>query len=89
MYLPTQASPQQLRQAEPAQRNRQDIVKALFQGQVSRRDLFKGGLFTAGGGLAFQNGLNPFVGNAHGEIPTGVRRCSALLPLNARCRAVT
>ena len=74
MYLPTQASPQQLRQAEQAQRNRQDIVKALSQGQVSRRDLFKWGLFTAGGGLAFQNGLNPFIGNAYGEIPTGVPR---------------
>ena len=74
MYLPTNASAQQLRQAQQAQRNRQDIIKALSHGQVSRRDLFKWGLFTAGGGLALKNGLNPFIGNAYGEIPTGVPR---------------
>lgn len=74
MCLTTQAWPQQLRQAQQAQRNRQDIVKALSHGQVSRRDLFKWGLFTGGDGLALKNGLNPFVGNAYREIPTGVPR---------------
>jgi FtsP/CotA-like multicopper oxidase with cupredoxin domain len=74
MYLSTQASPQQLRQAEQARRNRQDIVKALSQAQVSRRDLLRWGVFTAGGSLALKNGLSPFVGNAYGEIPTGVPR---------------
>lgn len=74
MYLSTHASPQQVRQAEQARRNRQEIIKALSQGQVSRRDVFRWGLFTAGGGLALKNGLSPFVGNAYGEIPTGVPR---------------
>ncbi|MDB5931298.1 MAG: hypothetical protein JWR60_3005, partial [Polaromonas sp.] len=63
------------RQAQQAQRNRQDIIKALSHGQISRRDVFKWGLFTAGGGLALKNGLNPFVSNAYGgDIPTGVPR---------------
>ncbi|MDB5883877.1 MAG: hypothetical protein JWR74_48 [Polaromonas sp.] len=74
MYLPDRTSQQQLRLAEQAQRNRQEIVKALSHGNVSRRDLVKWGVFTAGGGLALKNGLNPFVGNAYGEIPTGVPR---------------
>ncbi|MDB5932515.1 MAG: copper oxidase, partial [Polaromonas sp.] len=52
MYLSPKASPEQLRQAQQAQRNRQDIIKALSHGQISRRDVFKWGLFTAGGGLA-------------------------------------
>jgi len=75
MYLPAErTSQQQLRLAQQAQRNRQEIVKALSHGTVSRRDLVKWGVFTAGGGLALKNGLNPFVGNAYGEIPTGVPR---------------
>lgn len=75
MYLSTErTSQQQLRLAQQAQRNRQEIVKALSHGTGSRRDLVKWGVFTAGGGLALKNGLNPFVGNAHGEIPTGVPR---------------
>lgn len=41
MYLSNQMSPQQLWQAEQARRNRQDIVKALSHGQVSRRDWVK------------------------------------------------
>lgn len=71
MYLSDQTS-QQLWQAAQARRNRQDIVKAPSHGQMSRLDLVKRGLFTAGGGLALQNGLSPFVCNAYGEIPTGV-----------------
>ena len=74
MYFSTQASPQQLRQVQQAQRTRQGIVKSLSHRQVSRRDLFKRGLFTAGGGLALKNGLKPFVGNAYGKVPTGVPR---------------
>jgi hypothetical protein len=74
MYLSNRAPKQQVRLAEQAQRNRQEIIKALSHGTVSRRDLVKWGLFTAGGALALKNGLNPFVGNAYGEIPTGVPR---------------
>ena len=72
MYLSKTATVQQVREAEKARRNRLEIIKALSHGEVSRRDLFKWGLFTGGGLLAWKNGLNPFVGNAHASIPTGV-----------------
>lgn len=73
MYLNKKASVFQLRAAVNAQRNRLEIVKAISQGQVSRRELLKWGLFTAGGALALKHGLNPFVGNVYAtEIPTGM-----------------
>ena len=75
IYLPSASSKAKLRQAENARGNRAEIVKALSHGQVSRRELFRLGLFTAGGLLAPIGGLNPFVGSAHSEngssIPTG------------------
>ena len=74
MYLTDRTSQKQLRLAEQAQRNRQEIIQALSHGKVSRRDLVKWGLFSASGALALKHGLNPFVGSAHGEIPTGVPR---------------
>jgi len=74
IYLPGNASKARLRQAENARKNRAEIVKALSQGKVSRRELFKWGLVTAGG-VAAIGGLSPFVGSAHAEggsgIPTG------------------
>ncbi len=75
VFLSRDASKARLRDAEYARRNRLDIVKALSQGQVSRRELFKWGLFTGAGVLAPIGGLNPFVGSARGDggtsIPTG------------------
>src|SRR5262252_8708023 len=60
MYLPWNASKARIREAENAQKNRLEIVKALSQGQISRRDLFKMGLITTGGLLVAKNGLSPF-----------------------------
>ena len=73
MYLPWNASKARLRDAENARKNRVEIVKALSQGQVSRRDLIKWGLFTSAGLLAPIGGLNPFVPSAYADsgIPTG------------------
>jgi FtsP/CotA-like multicopper oxidase with cupredoxin domain len=73
-YLPWNASKRRLRDAEDARKNRAEIVKALSQGQVSRRDLIKMGLFTTAGLLAPIPGLNPFVGtsSADSSIPTGL-----------------
>ena len=74
MYLPSNASKARLKEAENARKNRIEIVKALSQGQVSRRDLIKWGLFTTAGLLAPIHGLNPFVASAYGSIPTGLPR---------------
>ncbi len=65
-----------LRAAQNARRNRLEIVKALSQGQISRRDLLKWGLFTSAGFLAHKGGLSPFASafaNHSGStsIPTG------------------
>src|SRR5437667_9053324 len=74
MYLPGKASRARVREAENARRNRAEILKAWSQGQVSRRDLIKMGVFTAGGALAFKNGLSPFAPSAYGAVPTGLPR---------------
>src|SRR5438132_1886773 len=47
------------------------MVKALSQGQVTRRDMVKMGLMTAAGSVVLQNGLSPFAKSAYGTIPTG------------------
>jgi FtsP/CotA-like multicopper oxidase with cupredoxin domain len=73
-FLPWNASKARLREAENARRNRLEIVRALSQGAVSRRELFKWGLITGAGLLAPIHGLNPFVKSAYadgGGIPTG------------------
>jgi FtsP/CotA-like multicopper oxidase with cupredoxin domain len=74
MYLSEKASAQEIREAEKARKNRQEIIQALSHGTVSRRQLLKMSLFTAAGGLAWKGGLNPFVRSAHASIPTGVPR---------------
>src|SRR5438445_344144 len=74
MYLPGKASRARVREAENARRNRAEILKAWSQGQVSRRDLIKMGLFTASGALVLQNGLSPFARSAYAAIPTGLPR---------------
>src|SRR3989440_2411821 len=77
MYLPARASRARVREAENARRNRAEILKAWSQGQVSRRDLIKMGLFTTAGTLVLQNGLSPFARSAYADdssIPTGLAR---------------
>jgi FtsP/CotA-like multicopper oxidase with cupredoxin domain len=71
VYLPRNASKTRVREAESARKNRTDIVKALSQGQVTRRDMVKMGLMTAAGSVVLQNGLSPFAKSAYGTIPTG------------------
>lgn len=74
MYLPNHASRHRIKEAESARRNRAEIVRALSRGQVSRRELFKWGIFTSVGTLANVNGLSPFATSAYADIPTGVPR---------------
>src|SRR5712691_11045936 len=74
MFLSSKASKLRIREAENARRNRQEIIKALADGQITRRDLFKWGLFTAGGLLLWKHGLNPFVRSAYASVPTGFPR---------------
>ena len=79
-FLSEKASKARIREAENARKNRAEILKAFSQGKVSRRELVKWGLITAGGALAPIHGLNPFVSSAYasggtccggGGIPTG------------------
>src|SRR5436190_16160603 len=76
MFLTNKASKLRIKEAENARRNRQEIVKALADGQITRRDLFKWGLFTTGGLLLWKHGLNPFVRSAYADsnVPTGFPR---------------
>src|SRR5438093_11468840 len=74
MFLTNKASKLRIKEAENARRNRQEIVKALADGQITRRDLLKWGLFTAGGLLLWKHGLNPFVRSAYASVPTGFPR---------------
>ena len=74
MYISTKASRIRQREAERARRNRAEIVKARSLGQLSRRDLVKWGIFTAGGLLVCKNGLSPFARSAFAAIPTGTPR---------------
>lgn len=60
MYLNRFDSRSRHREAENARRNRAEVVKALSQGQVTRRELIKWGIFTTTGALAMTNGLNPY-----------------------------
>jgi hypothetical protein len=73
MYLPSNASKARLRDAENARKNRAEIVKALSQGQVSRRDSRQVGPFHIGWTARTDRGLNPFVSSAHADsgMPTG------------------
>src|SRR5580765_3072354 len=76
-FLSENASNRRLQEAQRARENRAEIVRAHSQGKVSRRDLIKMGLITAGGLLAPIHGLNPFVQSAFaddGGIPTGAPR---------------
>src|ERR1044071_6240191 len=75
MYLSTKASRARQREAENARQNRAEIVKALSHGQITRRDLYKWGIYTMAGTLALKNGLSPFAPSAYADdIPTGTPR---------------
>jgi FtsP/CotA-like multicopper oxidase with cupredoxin domain len=74
MYLPKNASRIRQREAQKARDNRAEIVRALSQGQVTRRDLVKWGILTATGALALKNGLSPFAKSAFADVPTGTPR---------------
>ena len=74
MYLPKNASRIREREAQKARDNRAEIVRALSQGQITRRDLVKWGIFTAAGALVLKNGLSPFARSAFADVPTGTPR---------------
>src|SRR4029079_19605634 len=74
MYLPFKSSQARLREALNARKNRLEIVAALSEGQITKRDLFKWGIFTATGYLANKNGLSPFARSAFAAVPTGTPR---------------
>jgi FtsP/CotA-like multicopper oxidase with cupredoxin domain len=74
MYLPKDASRSRIREAQKARDNRAEIVRALSHGQISRRELFKWGLFTSSGLLAWKHGLNVYAPSAYGQVPTGTPR---------------
>ncbi|WP_088347934.1 MULTISPECIES: multicopper oxidase domain-containing protein [Rhodomicrobium] len=71
MYLPKSASKARLREAQTSRDNRAEIVRALHLGEVTRRDLFRMGIFTVTGALALKNGLSPFARSAFAAIPVG------------------
>src|SRR5215470_9134613 len=73
-FLSPKASKARLREAENARKNRWEIINANTQGQVSRRDLIKMGLFTSAGLLLPISGLSPFARSAfaNSNIPTGL-----------------
>jgi FtsP/CotA-like multicopper oxidase with cupredoxin domain len=76
IFLSKKASPARVREAENARKNRLEILKALSIGQITRRDLYKWGIFTVTGALALKNGLSPFAPSAFADssIPTGTPR---------------
>ena len=74
MYLPKDASRARQREAQHARSNRADIVKALSSGQITKRDLFKWGIFTASGMLVAKHGLSPFARSAYADGRTGTPR---------------
>jgi FtsP/CotA-like multicopper oxidase with cupredoxin domain len=74
MYISPKASLARQREAQKARDNRAEIVKALSHGQITRRDLYKWGLFTVAGALALKNGLSPFATSAFASVPTGTPR---------------
>ncbi|MBI2320136.1 MAG: copper oxidase, partial [Betaproteobacteria bacterium] len=69
-----------MREAENARKNRVEIVKARSLGQITRRDLIKMGMVTAGGLLIPIHGLSPFAKSAFAEVPTGTPRSPVPAP---------
>src|SRR5215831_6106230 len=71
MYISPKASRIRQREAQKARDNRAEIVQALSAGQITRRDLYKWGIFTVTGALVLKNGLSPFARSAFAQAPTG------------------
>jgi hypothetical protein len=44
------------------------VVKARSHGQITRRDLFRWGLFTTSGLLLYKNGFSPYAPSAYGQV---------------------
>src|SRR5207248_1007564 len=44
------------------------------KGEITRRDLYKWGIFTTTGALALTHGLSPFARSAFAQVPTGTPR---------------
>ena len=75
VYLPFTASRARQREAENARQNRAEIVKALSHGQITKRDLYRWGIYTVTGALALKNGLSALAPSAYADdIPTGTPR---------------
>src|SRR5262245_62842461 len=74
MYIRDNESRRRIAEAQKARDNRAEIVKALSTGQISRRDLWRWGLFSASGVLLCKNGLSPFARSAFAAVPTGTPR---------------
>ena len=64
MYISWKASRARQKESQNARDNRAEIVKALAHGQITRRDLYRWGIYTATGALALKNGLSPFARSA-------------------------
>src|SRR5215831_18206310 len=73
-FLSSRASRMRQREAQSARDNRAEIIRALSIGQITRRDLYKWGIFTVAGGLAWKHGLTPFARSAFADVPTGTPR---------------
>jgi manganese oxidase len=71
MYLSRRDSNARVREAQKARENRLEIVKALADGQITRRDLLKWGIFTTAALLAPKNGLSPYARSAFAASATG------------------
>ena len=71
MFLSPKASRVRLREAQNARNNRAEIVRALSQGQITKRDLMKWGTLTVGGFLVAKNGLSPLAMNISQESTAG------------------
>jgi hypothetical protein len=73
-YISEKASRIRQREAQHARNNRFEVLKALSQGQITKRDLYKWGIFTTAGFWAWKNGLSPLARSAYAAIPTGTPR---------------
>jgi FtsP/CotA-like multicopper oxidase with cupredoxin domain len=74
MYLPFSMSRIRQREAQNARNNRAEIVKALADGEITKRDLLRMGIYTAGGLIVAKHGLSPFARSAYASGATGVPR---------------
>ncbi|MBI5068405.1 MAG: multicopper oxidase domain-containing protein [Deltaproteobacteria bacterium] len=69
MFIAGKGSRRRRLEAEAVRRDRQEILAAWSSGRVSRRDLVRWGLLSAGGLLL--QGLSPLARPARADVPTG------------------